>query len=154
MNKLAEKSGFTLIETLVAIMVLTIAVFSLYSMQTTAIRGNATANSLTIASNWARDRVEKLLAKDYTDPELADGNGTTDGCAGLDDWPNSDGMDNDDAIYKIYWNVANDCTMTDIPSAAKPEEEQKPKHIRVIVTRENLGIQKTLVFNYIKQNTI
>lgn len=152
MNKLTEKSGFTLIETLVAIVILTIAVFTLYSMQTTAIMGNATANSLTTASNWARDRAERLLAKEYNDPDLTDVNGN--GCAGLDDWPNSDYKDNDDAIYKVYWNVANDCTLTDILDATVTAEEQKPKHLRIIITRENLGIQKTLVFNYIKQNTI
>ncbi len=150
MNKLTENSGFTLIESLVAIAILTIAVFTLYSMQTTAIRGNATANSLTTASNWARDRAEKLMAEKYTDLEDVNDNG----CAGLDDWPNSDYKDNDDAIYKVYWNVANDCTLTDIYDAATAEQEQKPKHLRIIITRENLGIQKTLVFNYIKQNTI
>lgn len=150
MNKLTDKSGFTLIETLVAIAILTIGVFSLYSMQTTAIRGNAAANSLTTASNWARDRVEKVMAVKYSDLEDSNGNG----CAGLDDWPNSDYKDNDDAIYKLYWNVANDCTLVDIPSAAVAVEEQKPKHVRIIVTRENLGIQNRVVFNYVKQNTI
>lgn len=150
MNKLNDKSGFTLIETLAAVAILTIAVFSLYSMQTTAIRGNATANSLTTASNWARDRIEKVMAVKYTD--LVDINDN--GCAGLDDWPNSDYQDIDDDIYKVYWNVANDCTLTGIADAAVAEDEQKPKHLRIIVTRENLGIQKTLVFDYIKQNTI
>ena len=152
MNKFKEEGGFTLIEALAAIGILTIAVFTLYSMQTTAIRGNATASSLTTASNWARDRVEKLMALEYVDDDLVDVNG--DGCAGLNNWPDSDKKDETDPIYKIYWNVANDCTMTDIPAAAVAEDEQKPKHVRVIVSRENLGVQKTLVFNYIKQNTI
>lgn len=150
MNKYTEQSGFTLIETLAAVIILTIAVFSLYAMQTTAIRGNATANSLTTASNWARDRVERVMAEPYADLEDTNDNG----CAGLDDWPNSDYKDNDDANYKLYWNVADDCTLTDILDAASAENEQKPKHLRVIVVREDLGIQKPLVFNYIKQNTI
>lgn len=150
MNKLNDHSGFTLIETLVAIAILTIAIITLYSMQTTAIRGNATANSLTVASNWARDRVEKVMAQKYTDLQDINDNG----CAGLDDWPNSDYQDVGDDIYKVYWNVANDCTLTDIFDAVVAEDEQKPKHLRIIVTRENLGIQKALVFNYIKQNTI
>lgn len=147
MTGISSKSGFTLIETLVAIVILTIAVFALYGLQTTAIRGNATARSLTTASNWARSNIEQLLAQDYED--LADGNGTNDGCAGLDDMPTSDGSDLSDPIYQVYWNIANDCTLVNIPAAT-----QIPKHIRVIVTRDALGVQNKLVFDYIKQNTI
>ena len=137
MNKLTDKAGFTLVETLVAVIILTIAVFAMYALQTTAIRGNATANSLSTASNWTRDRIEKLLAKDYYHPDLEDGDGANDGRAGLNDWPNSDGRDETDDIYKIYWNIATDGTLTNIV-----DKKLSPKHIRVIVTREKIGFQK------------
>jgi prepilin-type N-terminal cleavage/methylation domain-containing protein len=147
MNKMSDTSGFTLIETLMAIIILTIAVFTMYAMQTTAIRGNATANALTTSTNWGRDQVEQLLAQDYDD--LTDGAGDTDGCAGLGDWPGSDGSDLTDPNYQIYWNVANDCTLKNIV-----DTDIIPKHVRVIVVRNNMGIQKEIEFNYIKQNTI
>lgn len=146
MNKLTDESGFTLIETVIAIAIFTIAIISLYGLVTLSIKGNATAITVTTAANWAQSRVEVLLAKDYDDDDLDDPAGTNHGCAKLGVYPDSDHMDNDDANYTIYWNVANDCTLEDTP------DEQKPKHLRVIVTRKNWGDGKSVVLNYIKQN--
>ncbi len=145
MIKFSDKSGFTLVEILVAIVILTVAIFSMYAMLTTAIRGNATARSLTTASNWARYTIEELLSQEYEDIEDSNGNG----CTGLGDFPASDGSYLDDPIYKIYWNVAYGCTLAEIS-----DDDQQPKHIRVIVTRNALGLKNEIVFNYIKQNTM
>lgn len=159
MKKLTEKTGFTLIEVLVAIVVLTIGVMALYAMQTTAIKGNATAISLTTGSNWAQDRVELLLSKNYTHADLQDTD--NDECAGLNDLPpgnDADHSDTSDEFYEIYWNVADKCSLTQVPGnqdhEAPPEDVQSPKHIRVFVIRKDQGIKKTIEFNYIKQNTI
>ena len=151
MHRLTDKSGFTLVETVIAIAVFAIAIISLYGLVTLSIKGNATALTVTTAANWAQDRVEDLLAKDYMDTDLTDTNG--DGCLGLSAYPGADHSDNDDS-YTIYWNVANNCTLTDLPDASNPDEEQKPKHVRVIVTRKGWGANKKVVLNYIKQNTI
>ncbi len=109
MDKLTNKSGFTLVETVIAIAVFAIAIIALYGLVTLSIKGNATAITVTTAASWAQDRVEVLLGKDYDDSDLDDTDG--DGCGGLGDYPTSavaDHMDNDDANYTIYWNVAND----------------------------------------------
>jgi uncharacterized protein (TIGR02598 family) len=150
MDKLTNKSGFTLVETVIAIAVFAIAIIALYGLVTLSIKGNATAITVTTAANWAQDRVEVLLAKDYDHSDLDDGVGQHDDCDGLDDYPGlnnwkSDHMDNDDANYTIYWNVANDCTLTAVP------DTQRPKHIRVIVTRKGWAANKKVVLNYIKQ---
>lgn len=117
-------------------------------MHIVAIKGNSVANSLTAAANWGVDTIEELQALPYDAPELDDGGGTNNGCAGLDDYPNADHGPVTDGIYSIYWNVATDCTLTPVPL------EQRPKHIRVIVNRSMLGIDKQVVFNYIKQNSM
>ncbi len=162
MNKLTDKSGFTLIETMVAIVVLSIGVMALYAMQTTAIKGNAVAISLTTAANLGQDRIELVMAQPYTDALLQDGAGATNGCAGLDDRPGGGtGNTSDNSFvspsypnYTVYWNVANDCSLPNIPDASAAVDEQKPKHVRFFVVRSDLGIQKTISFNYIKQNTM
>ena len=159
MNKKISQSGFTLIETLVAIGLLTIGILSLYSMQVSAIQGNSHANQLTTSANWAADRIEILLGRPYTDPLLNDTSG--DGVAGLgntlvgavvaaDYLYTQDALGNDvitanglaapaNAIpYSIYWNVAVDATTPNT------------KTIRVITIWNDRGQQKSTVVDYVK----
>ena len=55
-----NEDGFTLIEALIALFVLTIGVLGMMTLQTTAIRGNYRASSMTIASSIATDQLERL----------------------------------------------------------------------------------------------
>lgn len=65
-----QESGFTLIEVLIAIMVLTIGILATYTMQVSSIQGNATANQLTTASTLALDEIEQILSWDSADARL------------------------------------------------------------------------------------
>lgn len=69
-----REQGFSLIEALVAMLILTIGIFALYSLQITSINGNSKAHVLTVASTWGTDQVEYLLALDYIHPDLDNGN--------------------------------------------------------------------------------
>ena len=156
MMQLTEKgnrqAGFTFIETMIAMAIFTIGILGLYGMQMASARENVIANKTTTASTWAVDRVEQLLALDYTDPLLSE-TGVENGCAGFSDMPNSDHVDSMDPLYVVYWNVAYDCTLIDIPDATVVEEEQKPKHLKIIVTRKTaVGEERLAEFTYIKQN--
>lgn len=62
-----DENGFTLIEVLIALFVLTIGILGMMVMQTTAIQGNARASSLTIASTLAGDQVEILRNTPFDD---------------------------------------------------------------------------------------
>lgn len=64
---LSREEGFTLIEVLIAMVILSIGIIALTSMQTTGIKGNATANILTTGGTWAADSVERVFAMDYAD---------------------------------------------------------------------------------------
>jgi type IV pilus modification protein PilV len=72
MKKIAEQDGFTLIEALIAMLVLTIGILTLSSMQISAIKGNSTANSLTMASSVATDCYERLMSVEYDDAKMDD----------------------------------------------------------------------------------
>jgi type IV pilus modification protein PilV len=152
MKHLTNQNGFTLIESVVAIAILTIGILTLYTMQVSAINGNATASRLTIASTWASDRVERLMALDYDDTALTDqqttGNPGYDS-AGLNEKTvaTADGNDTSpDGQYTIFWNVADFLT----PDPSSPTASTV-KAVRIIVLRQDRSMQKEVVVNYYKQ---
>ena len=70
-----NNSGFTLIETMIAILVFTIGILAMVSLQTHSIRTNASAKQTTEAASAAASAIEDLRPLDYVgDTELADGN--------------------------------------------------------------------------------
>ena len=58
-----RENGFTLIEVLVAVMVMAIAFLAMYQMQTMAVRGNETGHQVTIATMLAQDKMEEKLIR-------------------------------------------------------------------------------------------
>ncbi|WP_417916049.1 type IV pilus modification PilV family protein [Candidatus Electronema sp. JC] len=158
-QKSNSQGGFTLIETLMAMAIFTIGILGLFGMQTAVIKKNLAANTITTGATRSADGIERLLGRDYD--ELDDTN--NDGCAGLnnrtkdtDDNPAADPVisGTDHPVYRMYWNVAVGCSMNTIPKANSVKEEQKPKHIRVIITVERLiGEKEVAVYDYIKQNS-
>ncbi|MDW7773827.1 MAG: type IV pilus modification protein PilV [Desulfobulbaceae bacterium] len=120
----SNQEGFTLIEALIAMVVLTIGILTLITMQTTSIKGNAKARNLTTASAWGQDRIERLFAMDYDD--VADGTATS-----------------PDGHYTISWTVADDI-LASVP-------DQPLKQITVSIVRNDFGAQRTVDFNYYRQ---
>ena len=72
------EKGFTLLEVIVAISILTFGLLAVASMQMTAIRGNYNASNITEATTVAQDRLENLMGLLYSDPLLVPGNGLSD----------------------------------------------------------------------------
>jgi len=60
-----REEGFTLVEVLVAVMVLSVAFLAMFQMQAMAIRGNETGNQVTIAATLAQDRMEQVRNATY-----------------------------------------------------------------------------------------
>lgn len=138
----AHDNGFTLIEVIVALAILTVGILSVNAMQIVSVRGNNTANRLTTAATWATDRAEVLFNQEYDAPDLLDdGGGAADGLGGLNDATAATADGNDvspDGEYTIFWNVAEDEPMPNL------------KTINVIVIRNDLGTQKTLTLSHMK----
>jgi prepilin-type N-terminal cleavage/methylation domain-containing protein len=65
--------GFTLLEVVAAISVLTFGLLGVASMQTTSMRVNFSADRLTEGTIWAQDKLEELMALPNTDSDLSDG---------------------------------------------------------------------------------
>jgi type IV pilus assembly protein PilV len=138
-----NEKGFTLLEVIVAISILTIGLLAVASMQVSAIRGNASAYGITEATSWAADQVEKLIILPYEHEYLQDTDG--DGSAGLED-ANEATDDNPNhppthGKYKVYWNVA----VGDTANGTKT--------VNVIVTWADHGIQKRVSMRNIIPST-
>ena len=120
-RKASKEKGFTLLEVIIAVSVLTFGLLAVASMQATAIRGNYLSGNLTGASTLAGDRVEKLLSMGYSDTDLDVGD-------------HSDSRD----LYTISWNVAQNAAFNNT------------KTVNVTISWAERGSQKTLVMQGIK----
>ncbi len=90
----AEEKGFTLIEILLAVVVLSVGILGLAALQISAFKGNAAAMKMTDGVAWATEQAEILMSADYTDTMLDIG----------DHSPIHRGANNK---YAISWNVAD-----------------------------------------------
>ena len=149
-----KEKGFTLVEVLVAICVLSFGLLAVASMQLAAIQANSTARELTDALNIAQEKMEELIALPFGDSDLDDKNG--DDSAGLDKPTKAEIVAAGDALissgsggkpdygetvargprnYYLYWNVN--------------ESVSNIKTIRVIVAWSEKGMRRAAL-DYIK----
>lgn len=130
MQTINNEKGFTLIEALVAMVILVIGILSLYTMQTTSVRGNATAFGLTSAATWATERIERLFTEKYDDIK--------------DD---AVGETSPDGRYTVTWDVEN--MLTPVPGSP----EAYVKSVKVTAVRKDFGVEKRVEMQYYKQKT-
>lgn len=125
------EQGFTLIEIMVAMVVLSLALFELGRLQLTALRTTSSASRVSQATSIAQDRVEHLMAlpytATYTDPDLDDAT------------PVGQFTRHDDLTpppgYAVRWEVDTDNPQPNV------------KLVNVKVTRQNAGSNKTFVLS-------
>ena len=61
-----REQGFTLVEVMIAIGVLAFGILAIASMQTSSLGGTSRANSLTEATTFAMDRMERVMILPYS----------------------------------------------------------------------------------------
>jgi type IV pilus modification protein PilV len=88
MNRITDSDGFTLIEVLIAIIVLVIGLLGVVGVATTVISGNTLARELTTATTLAQDKIEELKSADYATITTGD--------------------DTQESIYTRTWTVTAD----------------------------------------------
>ncbi len=65
MRRLHRNSGFTLIELMIAIAIITIGIFGVMSLILTVIKGNTLSKRVTTATTIAQDKMEDFKRMDY-----------------------------------------------------------------------------------------
>jgi type IV pilus modification protein PilV len=96
-----REDGFTLIEVMVALVILSIGLLGLAALQLVAVKGNAFSTEMTYATMLAQQQAEILKSRPYTDADLTEGSHSAVG--------NSKGVQ-----YTVTWNVTNDSPDTDM----------------------------------------
>jgi type IV pilus assembly protein PilV len=132
------EGGFTLIEVIIAISILSIGILGVATMQSSAIRANFFAGNTSSGTSWASDKMEELVAlayEDYEDANLEDKDGDGDGgldhaTAGTADYNENQGQ------HTIYWNISEESLLNDT------------KTIRVIVRWADHGAAKNVTMTY------
>lgn len=92
------QEGWTLVEVLVAIVILTVGLLGVGAMQIAAIRGNFMGGNTSIALSLASQKMEDLFNRTYTHADLSDG---THGPENLSD----SGIVTAQGFYRRTWNV-------------------------------------------------
>jgi type IV pilus modification protein PilV len=122
--------GFTLIEVLVAIVILMFGLLAVGSMQISAIRGNFMGGNMSIALSLASQKMEDVLNKDFNHADLVDSNTSNNGnlssTTSVDhqEYVSEEGAVGTGGFYRRIWNVAN-------------ENSPTRKSIVVVVTWQN-----------------
>ena len=137
--------GFTILEVIMAVSILTIGLLAVASLQITAIRGNSMSMEYTESTEKVQDIIEKLYNKDFTDDELNDDNG--DGVNGLDNIT-EDTADHyiPGQEYDIFWNVANN-TARDSDGWYSRDGV---KTIRIIIKWDDRGHSKSFKYDLLR----
>lgn len=73
MDKIKNNKGFTLLEVIFAVSILTVGILSVAAMQVSSIRGNAYAWGATEACTVAMGQIETLMDLPYGDADLLNG---------------------------------------------------------------------------------
>lgn len=112
MKRLRQTPGFTLIEILMALTLLSVGVLAVAALQGTGLRAAAHAERMSLGSAAAKSVAERLMALPYAHAELEDTHG--DGRAGLDRI-DSDETQADHRLLvpgrlpvRVFWNLVED----------------------------------------------
>ena len=118
------EQGFTLLEVIIAISILTFGLLAVASMQISAIRGNALAGGVTEGTSWASDKMEELISLPYTHADLATGN-------------HQEPTSTSPPGFTITWDVAENTPLNDT------------KTITLTVTWTEQGAGKTVILQHV-----
>ena len=160
MKRVKKETGYTLVEVLVALGILSFGLLAVATMQVTAIKTNARASTLSQGITLVQAKAEELMNLPYSDLVNldADGDGTNQdadfdgndddgGNFGLNDTVDGggnviadDSQLNVNGRYNIYWNVAVN------------EPAANSTRIRVIVTWTERGKDKRISLDFVRAN--
>lgn len=110
--------GFTLIEILIAIVVLGFGILAVAAMQTSGAQGTALGRRLTDANNLASQQIELFMTLPY-DSSLLDDDTSTPNDRHMPDDTDNDELPDDDSLdgalgYTISWKVTDDVPLQDM----------------------------------------
>ncbi len=98
-----RSEGFTLLEVMIALVILAVGLLGLAALQLVAVKSNAFSSEMTYATMIAQQQAEALKSLPFTDGNLSHGSHTAMG--------SSKGVQ-----YTVTWNVTDNVPATDMKS--------------------------------------
>ena len=144
------EAGFTLLEILVAVTILTIGMLAVARMQITAIQGIGQSGEGTVSLALGQEQLEQIINWDYNNGNLADNNvnNNVDLASGLDTSATASATQYDghqatvntpSGSYTVIWNVAD-----------SPAGSASHKQVMVIVQWTRKGKTRTRTLSCLK----
>ncbi len=111
-----RQAGLTIIELMVAMVVLTFGMLAMLAMQIHAMRGGTVGRHYTRAARIARDQVEVFHRFPYDDPQFADTGGWVIGANVVTDniTLNAAGQNFTDEVYTVDWRLTTNPARPDL----------------------------------------
>ena len=122
-KKNKNERGYTLIEVLITMAVLSIGILGVSAMQISSINGNASARGVTEAANIAAQQVERLKALPFTHPDLSDTSGDVEHQAP------------DQGRYAVSWTVIDNFGFKDVTVLVEYNIQRKDKRTSITFVR-------------------
>ena len=141
------QGGFSLIEVLIALVILAVGLLGLALFQTTAIKGNAIASKWTVATELAQDRLERFRHIGWDNIVSSTAGGFTTGPPAQPNYANLPGAAGDNAIvrgtqyYRVWQvssNAANSFKTITVWSCWRDDAAQW-HNIMLVTQRSNIG---------------
>jgi prepilin-type N-terminal cleavage/methylation domain-containing protein len=145
--KLRRKEGFSLIEVLVALVILAVGLLGLALFQTTAIKGNAIASKWTVATELAQDRLERFRHVGWDNIVSSAAGGFTTGPPPQPTYANLPGAAGDNTIvrgtqyYRIWYVTSNatDSLKTITVWCCWSDDAARWHNIMLVTQRSDIG---------------
>lgn len=122
-----SQKGFTLIEIMIAIVMISIGLMAVAKFQLTALHADKLAREQTEAAMWASNQAEVLIKADFDDDTLDPDNS-----------PHSMDPVGENGKYRVTWDVAT------------AQSDENVKVIQIFVAWDSSGKEKKMNFAYVK----
>jgi len=107
MKKMRNQRGFTLLEVLISIIILSVALLALAGLQIISIRGNAFGGTMTEAITLGRDKIEDLKRDDWNNVAAGNDVQTVRGISFARSWAVQTAGQTKEVTVTVSWDNGN-----------------------------------------------
>jgi prepilin-type N-terminal cleavage/methylation domain-containing protein len=107
LKRMNNQRGFTLLEVLISIIILSVALLALAGLQIISIRGNAFGGTMTEAITLARDKIEDLKRDDWNNVAAGNDAQTVRGISYARNWAVQTAGQTKEVTVTVSWDNGN-----------------------------------------------
>lgn len=105
--RMKDQKGFTLLEVMISVIILSVALLALAGLQIISIRGNSFGGTMTEAVTLARDKIEDLKRDDWDNVETGEDNPVIRGINYTRNWTVQGAGQTKEVTVTVSWDGGN-----------------------------------------------